>query len=315
MSHAVTLFCFTAVSVWCASFPLKRSHVFVTSLNTVSPSEGDLLIQTAPRSIAKIWAIEDFLLHLPTGNGGKEKPRLIFLQRGAETALSRGERECLCSCINISALDRYAPRARRRDTANPTWRHLALSCTHSFMLKHVHLMHTKALSHAALFWSTRTRHPSHLSILLAGWWYVSKLSVDAKPWIMDETSGQQRSARMMDADTKRDVERTADICLFLNPLPLIWIYVIAVLISISIEINQQGDTLQFVATKHLLRLQKTLFLLERYGVWQPEVVWPRVSRLHCLPSFLTSEPLTPCLFWSMNYSSTGTRARTRCFIP
>lgn len=83
---------------------------------------------------------------------------------------------------------------------------------------------------------------------------------------MDETSGQQRSARMMDVDTKRDVERTADICLFLNPFPLVCIYVTAILISISIEINQQGDTPQFVATKHLLRLQKTLFLLERYAV-------------------------------------------------
>lgn len=83
---------------------------------------------------------------------------------------------------------------------------------------------------------------------------------------MDETSGQQRSARMMDVDTKRDVERTADICLFLNPFSLVCIYATAILISISIEINQQGDTPQFVATKHLLRLQKTLFLLERYAV-------------------------------------------------
>lgn len=91
---------------------------------------------------------------------------------------------------------------------------------------------------------------------------------------MDETSGQQWSARMMDMDTKRDVERTVDICLFLNPFSLIcryiyiytYIYAIAILVSISIEINQQGDTLQFVATKHLLRLQKTLFLLERYAV-------------------------------------------------
>lgn len=149
MSHAVTLFCLIALSVWCALFPPKWSPFFVTSLNTVSPSEGDLLIQTAPRSSAKIWAIADFLLHLPTGSAGKEKPRLIFLQRGAETALSRGERECLCSCINN--FDRYAPRAGRRDTANPTWGHLALSCTHNFILKHVHLMHTKALSHAALY--------------------------------------------------------------------------------------------------------------------------------------------------------------------
>lgn len=125
---------------------------------------------------------------------------------------------------------------------------------------------------------------------------------------MYETSGQQRSAGVMYVDTKRDVERTAAICLFLNPFSLICIHVSAILISISTEINQQADTPEFAATKHLLRLQKTLFLSERYAVWQPEVVWPRVGQLHCLPWFLTSEPLTPCLLWSMNYSSTGINA-------
>lgn len=84
---------------------------------------------------------------------------------------------------------------------------------------------------------------------------------------MDEKSGQQPSARMMDVDTKRDVERTADICLFLDTFSLICIHVIAILISISIEINQQGDTPQFVATKHLRRLQKTLFLSEDSLKW------------------------------------------------
>lgn len=74
---------------------------------------------------------------------------------------------------------------------------------------------------------------------------------------MDETSGQQRSARMMDVDTKRDVERTADSCLFLKPFPLIFIYVTAILISISIEII---ETICCNETS-----SPTSLLLERYG--------------------------------------------------
>lgn len=50
-----------------------------------------------------------------------------------------GERECLCLCINISDLNRCAPRARQQSIVNHTLGHLALSCTHNkadFLLEH-----------------------------------------------------------------------------------------------------------------------------------------------------------------------------------
>lgn len=129
-----------------------------------------------------------------------------------------GEHECLCLCINISDLNRYAPQAQQQSTVSHTVGHLALikqaqedgpdAGTH----EHWH-MHP---------WCTSTCLATRTSLSPlppSGWMMISSLlSADAKLWIIDEMSErpQQQSARM--TDTYRERERHGRDSRLLSPL-------------------------------------------------------------------------------------------------
>lgn len=224
-----------------------------------------------------------------------------------------GEHECLCLCINISDLNRYAPQAQQQSTVSHTVGHLALikqaqedgpdAGTH----EHWH-MHP---------WCTSTCLATRTSLSPlppSGWMMISSLlSADAKLWIIDEMSErpQQQSARMTDTyrERERDMAGTAGFCLrsALRYLHLYRIKSATIIISFFFFYLLQQNILQ--------TSEKKTFHSACYPVWWPQVIWPWAGQLYCLLSSLTLKPLTPCLSRSMNNSSPMTHAHTLLSIP
>lgn len=160
---------------------------------------------------ARVWATAGFPLSLHTGSSGKEMPRLIFLENGAEAALCRGYvTVCVCVCqhhwfkriCTTGATARCCESHIRTPGSRPHVQHGWL-CAHAPRNPHTHarshtaMMHISAFGRAAL--SLVQLHITSLSPLPpSGWTVISPLlSVNAKLWIMDEVQVVSDRSRVL----------------------------------------------------------------------------------------------------------------------